>query len=134
MVDPVTLAGGNGANRWLFDANTTYMQLWNPDKGNNNWATTHDITNTDFQVPVGKILYLTGFTVMPANTTESIMEMSVSTGVDDAGTIMLEWGSDGDRGSSHGGNINTWMEIPAGSYFNTKGNNYAIFTGILTTT
>ena len=132
MVDPVTLAG-DGSNRWLFDSNTSYMQLWTPDP-NNNWATAHDITNTDFQVPVGKILYLTNFTVMGANTTESEFNMTVSTSTDDEGTKMLMWGSEGDRGSSHGANVKTWMEIPAGSYLNSRGQNYCVWTGILTTT
>lgn len=130
MVDPVTI--GVGCNKWLFDANTEFIQLSMPDV-NNNWTSCTDYTDTAFQVPVGKKLIVLGFSGTSGSATEGEFYITSHNVLDSSGgTSLVYWYANGDL-HDNAGFVPMWSEIPAGYYLNCRGREYAIFSCILTT-
>ena len=121
MVDPVTI--GYGANKWLFDANTQFLSLFNgSDFGT---KALHSTANVDYIVPVGKKFIILGFNYKG---TEQYIDYDTSPDV--SGTLVFHY-------DGHDSIPSTWIEIPASNYINVAvsgSNTQCAYWGIETTT
>jgi len=126
MVDLVTFTSQN--EKYLNDANTEFKTLSNPD-WNNNWITCHDVTNTDYQVPVGKKFIVLDMWFNRMSATVADFYITSHNVVDSSGgTRVIYWGS-GDVGAFH---FSCNFEIPAGYYLNVRGRFACVISGIET--